>query len=58
MRIEAKVIPVEGISTVPGISADDEADIRQQTRELWLLKIATGLSVLLVSCAWIAIAFD
>jgi hypothetical protein len=58
MRIETRVIPVEGISPVPGISDDGEAEIRQQTRELQLLKIATGLSVLLVACAWIAIAFD
>jgi hypothetical protein len=59
MRMQAKVIPVEGISEVPGIAQDfDDADVRQQRAELLLLNWATTLAVLLVSCAWIAIALD
>jgi hypothetical protein len=63
MRIEARVIPVDGISEIPGVSqgVDNElenAEARRQKRELLLLNVATGLSVLLVSCAWIAIALD
>jgi hypothetical protein len=59
MRIEAKVIPVDGISKVPAALDDVEAaELQQRKRELLLLNVATGLAVLLVSCAWIAIALD
>lgn len=59
MRIEARVIPVDGISTVPGVAeGDDDAGMAQQRNELLLLNITTGLAVLLVCCAWIAIALD
>jgi hypothetical protein len=59
MRIEGRVIPVEGISRIPDIAHDvEEAEARQQRAELLLLNVATGLAVLLVSCAWIAIALD
>jgi hypothetical protein len=63
MRIEARVIPVDGISVVPGVSQGidqemEDAEARRQKRELLLLNVATGLSVALVSCAWIAIALD
>jgi hypothetical protein len=59
MRIEAKVIPVDGISKVPAALDDVEAAaLQQRKRELLLLNVATGLAVLLVSCAWIAIALD
>jgi hypothetical protein len=59
IRIEGRVIPVEGISRVPDITHDvEEAEARRQRSELLLLNVATGLAVLLVSCAWIAIALD
>jgi hypothetical protein len=59
MRIEARVIPVEGVSKIPGVIEDvSEAEARQQKDELLLLNVATALAVLLVSCAWIAIALD
>lgn len=63
MRIEARVIPVDGISEIPGVSRGldhemEDAEARRQQRELLLLNVATGLSVLLVCCAWIAIALD
>jgi hypothetical protein len=59
MRIEARVIPADGISTVPGITeGEDDAGTRQRKNELLLLNVATGLAVMLVSCAWIAIALD
>jgi hypothetical protein len=59
MQIAAKVIPVEGIATIPGIAQDfDEAEVRQQKSELLLLNWATTLAVALVCCAWIAIALD
>jgi hypothetical protein len=59
MRIEARVIPVEGIAKVPVVSDEVEAaELRRQNSELLLLNVATGLAVLLVSCAWIAIALD
>jgi hypothetical protein len=63
MRIEARVIPVDGISAVPGVRQGidqemEDAEARRQKRELLLLNVATGLSVALVSCAWIAIALD
>lgn len=63
MRIEARVIPVDGISVVPGVSQGidqemEDAEARRQKRELLLLNVATGLSVALVSCAWIAITLD
>lgn len=59
MRIEARVIPVEGISKVPDIAHDvDDAEARRQKSELLLLNVATALAVLLVACAWIAITLD
>lgn len=60
MRIETAVIPVEGVSRVPAISEtiDVAIDDRQQKAELRLLKVATGLAITLVSCAWAAIALD
>lgn len=61
MRIETRVIPVEGISRVPGPARDlnwDDAQTRQQRDELVLLNVVTALAVALVSCAWIAIALD
>jgi len=60
MHIEARVIPVDGISRVPGFDEvlDHENADGQQTGELLLLKAATALALLLVSCAWIAIALD
>lgn len=59
MRIEARVIPVEGISEVP-VANDDvvQAETRQQKRELLLLNVASGLAVMLVCFAWVAIALD
>lgn len=59
MQIEAKVISVEGVSKVPVALDDVEAtELQQRKAELLLLNVATGLAVLLVSCAWIAIALD
>jgi hypothetical protein len=59
MQVEARVIPVEGISKVPGIVDDvAEAEARQQKSELLLLNLATGLVILLLSCIWVAIALD
>lgn len=63
MRTQARVIPVEGISKVPGVAdaVDQEienAEVQRQKDELLLLNVVTGLSVLLVSCAWIAITLD
>jgi hypothetical protein len=63
MRTQARVILVDGISKVPGVTdaldqENDQAEARRQKRELLLLNVATGLSIMLVSCAWIAIALD
>jgi hypothetical protein len=59
MRIEARIIPVEGVSEVPLAIADvEQAEARRQRRELLLLNVVAGLSVLLVCCAWVAIALD
>ncbi len=63
MQIEAQVIPVEGLSRVPGVAEPFDFDVqkaetRRQKRELFLLNTATALTVMLVSCAWIAIALD
>jgi hypothetical protein len=59
MRIEARIIPVEGISEVPVAAEDVElAEARRQRRELRLLNVATGLSLLLVCSAWVAMALD
>lgn len=63
MRIEARVIPVEGVTQVPDISEAFDHDVvdaeaRRHRHELLLLNIATALAVMLVSCAWIAIALD
>lgn len=63
MRIETRIMPVEGMAKVPGMGRDlaDEiqtAEARQQRDELVLLNVATGLAVALVCCAWIAIALD
>lgn len=59
MQIDTSVIPVEGISKVPDIAHDvDQAEARRQKAELLLLNVASALAVLLVSCAWIAIALD
>ena len=57
MRVETRVIPVEGISQVPGI-IHDNSDTDQQSGELLLLNVATVLSVAVVCFAWIAIALD
>ena len=61
MHVETRVIPVEGISRVPvpGIAQElDDGEVRRQREEMLLLNVATALAVLLVSCAWIAIALD
>ena len=59
MRIEARIIPVEGVSEVPVAVEDvEKAEARRQRRELLLLNVVAGLSVLLVCCAWVAIALD
>jgi hypothetical protein len=59
MRVETKVIPVEGISKVPGIPHDfDDGATRQRRDEFLLLNVVTGISVALVCLAWIAIALD
>lgn len=59
MRIETRVIPVEGISRVPDVLHDvEDVEIRQQNAELLLMNVATALAVALVSFAWIAIALD
>jgi hypothetical protein len=63
MRIETRVLPVDGMAKLPASGRDIAADIetaeaRQQRDELLLLNVATVLSVALVCCAWIAIALD
>ncbi|MFZ5692766.1 MAG: hypothetical protein ACOY5F_16075 [Pseudomonadota bacterium] len=59
MRIEARIIPVEGVSEVPlALDEVEQAEARRQRRELLLLNVAAGLSILLVCCAWVAIALD
>jgi hypothetical protein len=59
MRIEARIIPVEGVSEVPlAIEDAERAEARRQRRELLLLNVVAGLSVLLVCCAWVAIALE
>ena len=59
MRAETRIIPVAGISRVPGIADEvEDANVRWQKNELLLLNVATGLAITLVSCAWIAIALD
>ncbi len=59
MSINMRVIPVEGVTALPDIAElPKEADIRRDKRELLLLNVATGLAVLLVSCAWVLLALD
>jgi len=63
MRIETRVVPVDGMSKVPGMGRDladeiDTAEASQRRDELVLLNVATALAVALVCCAWIAIALD
>jgi hypothetical protein len=62
MRIETRVLPVDGMAKVPDIGRDlaeiETAETRQQRDELVLLNVATALAVALVCCAWIAIALD
>ena len=63
MRNQARVIPVDGISEITGVNEGldhevTDAEAQRQKRELLLLNVATGLSVMLVSCAWIMIALD
>lgn len=59
MQVKTRVVPVEGISKVPGIAHDfDDGATRQRRDELLLLNVVTGISVALVCFAWIAIALD
>lgn len=54
-----RVIPVDGVTAIPDIAdLPNEADIRRDRRELQLLRIATGLAVSLVSCAWVLLALE
>jgi hypothetical protein len=57
-----RVIPVEGVTELPDFAeqaASSEDLLRRRERnELLLLSIATGLSIVLVSCAWVLLALD
>ena len=57
-----RVIPVEGVTELPDFAAEavsaDELRERRERNELRLLKVATGLSIVLVSCAWVFLALD
>lgn len=59
MSVNMRVIPVDGVTAIPDIAdLPNEADIRRDRRELQLLRIATGLAVSLVSCAWVLLALE
>jgi hypothetical protein len=57
-----RVIPVEGVTKLPDFAAQadsfEERRARRERNELLLLSTATGLSVVLVSCAWVLLALD
>jgi hypothetical protein len=57
-----RVIPVEGVTELPDFAAQavsaEQLRERRERNELRLLKIATGLSIVLVSCAWVFLALD
>ncbi len=59
MSSDIRIIPVPGITELPEIvEGEDEArERRRHWREMLLLNVATGLSLVLVSCAWILLAF-
>ena len=58
-RVENVRTDVDGIAQAGRVAeGDDDAGMAQQRNELLLLNITTGLAVLLVCCAWIAIALD
>jgi len=54
-----RVIPVDGVTALPDIAdLPDEMAIRRDKHEVRLLRIATGLAVSLVSCAWALLALQ
>jgi hypothetical protein len=56
---QVQVIPVDGVIELPDFP--EQAEISERLREqneLLLLNVATGLSVLLVSVAWVLLALD
>ncbi len=59
MSVNMRVIPVDGVTAIPDVGdLPNEVDIRRDRRELLLLRIATGLAVSLVSCAWVLLALE
>ena len=59
MPAQVLVIPVDGVIELPDFPEQTEAaEDRRQQNELLLLNVATGLSVLLVSVAWVLLALD
>ena len=59
MPTHIRVIPVDGVTALPDIAdLPDEAAIRRAKHEVRLLRIATGLAVSLVSCAWALLALQ
>jgi hypothetical protein len=57
-----RVIPVAGVTELPDFAeqaaSSEELRQRRERNELRLLSTATGLSVVLVSCAWVLLALD
>ncbi len=59
MSPSARVIPVEGITELPDFAAElQEPEARDEQGDLLLLNVTTGLSVILICCAWILLALD
>jgi hypothetical protein len=57
-----RVIPVAGVTALPDFAAQaasaEQLRERRERNELLLLSIATGLSIVLVSWAWVFLALD
>jgi hypothetical protein len=54
-----QVIPVDGIIELPEIAEQvSTSETLRERNELLLLHVATGLSIALVSVAWVLLALD
>lgn len=56
MSVELQLRVPDVIADVDSIDLQEQARIRREQIELFLLSVATGLSVVLVSCVWVMIA--